>query len=107
MRRLTFGMVALVIAGSAHAQSSVTLFGTLGGGVRWTDGGKGGQQVGFDNNPIAGNTLGFTGKEDLGGGVRAVFLLQSGFNLGTGALKSSSTLFSQRAYVGLEGDSAG
>lgn len=103
MRRLTLGMIALAIGGSAHAQSSVTLFGTLGGGVRWTDGGKGGQQVGFDNNPIAGNTLGFTGKEDLGGGVRAVFLLQSGFNLGTGALKSSSTLFSQRAYVGLEG----
>jgi len=96
-------VVALVMTGGAHAQSSVTLFGTLGEGVRWTDGGKGGQQVGFDNNPMAGNTIGFMGKEDLGGGMRAVFMLQSGFNLGTGALKSSSTLFSQRAYVGLEG----
>ncbi|HEF5873634.1 TPA: porin [Burkholderia cenocepacia] len=103
MRSLIAASCFAALATGVHAQSNVTLFGTLGEGVRWTDGVKGGHQIGFDNNAIAGNTIGLKGTEDLGSGLKAVFLLQSGFSLGTGALKTSSVLFSQRAYVGLEG----
>lgn len=87
----------------AHAQSSVTLFGTLGGGMRWVNGVQGGQSIGYNNNIIAGNDFGLRGKEDLGGGLKAVFALDGAFNSGTGALKSAGTLFSQAAYVGLAG----
>ncbi len=96
-------MSVMTFTSCAAAQSSVALFGTIGGGVRWTDGAKGGQQVGFDSNSVSGNTFGMRGEEDLGGGWKATFLLQSGFISGTGSLASSSSLFSKRAYVGLEG----
>jgi predicted porin len=92
------------MAGGAHAQSSVTLFGTVGGGFRWTTGAKGGQQVGFDNNIISGNRFGLNGVEDLGQGLKAVFMLQSRFVTGTGGLaQASGLLFSQDAFVGLAG----
>ncbi|KMK98349.1 MULTISPECIES: porin [Burkholderia] len=104
MRNILLASLLAATAGSVNAQSSVTLFGIVGGGVRWTDGVKGGHQIGFDNNIVSGNSFGMLGTEDLGGGLRAVFKLQSGFSTGTGNLvKASGTLFSQNAYVGLEG----
>ncbi|KUZ70375.1 porin [Burkholderia ubonensis] len=88
---------------ATHAQSSVTLFGRIGGGVRWVNGLTGGSQIGFNNNVIAGNEFGLHGKEDLGGGMQALFVLDGAFNSGTGALKTAGTLFSQAAYAGLSG----
>ncbi|MET1536243.1 porin [Burkholderia sola] len=104
MKRIIVVSALACASANAVAQSSVTLFGYVGGGVRWTDGVKGGSQVGFDNNAISGNLFGLKGVEDLGGGVQAIFMLQSGFLTGTGALsKSQGLLFSQMSYVGLSG----
>ncbi|KVO31631.1 porin [Burkholderia ubonensis] len=104
MKRIIVVSALACLAADAVAQSSVTLFGYVGGGVRWTDGVKGGSQVGFDNNAISGNIFGLKGAEDLGGGLQAIFMLQSGFLTGTGALaKSPGLLFSQVSYVGLSG----
>jgi outer membrane protein OmpU len=101
-------LIALLIGGvfpvASHAQSSVTLYGALGGGTRWTSGLKGGNAVGFNNNIIAGNEFGFFGKEDLGDNLKLIFRLEGAFNSGTGALKTSGTFFSQAAYVGFMGD---
>lgn len=104
MKNIIMASVLMAMAGGAQAQSSVTLFGTIGAGMRWTDGMKGGQQFGFDNNSVTGNSFGLKGAEDLGDGVRAIFQLQSGFSTGTGQTKSSGLLFSQAAYVGLAGN---
>jgi predicted porin len=93
-----------MLPGIACAQSSVTLYGYLGGGVRWTNGLKGGSAVAFNNNILAGNRFGISGEEDLGGGIKAIFKLENAFNSGTGALKNTGVLFSQAAYVGFNGD---
>jgi outer membrane protein OmpU len=87
----------------AYAQSSVTLYGDIGGGVRWVNNQKGGSVFGFNNNILAVNRFGFYGKEDLGNGLAAIFKLESAFNSGTGALKNAGVLFSQAAFVGLTG----
>ncbi len=98
--------VVAAMAGGAEAQSSVTLFGTVGGGIRWVDGIKGGHQIAFDNSIISGNNVGLRGTEDLGQGLKAIFALQSGFLTGTGNLwYPSDALFSQAAYVGLASSS--
>ena len=102
-KRLLIAMF-VVIPGVSHAQSSVTLFGTIGGGVRWVDGVNGGNEVGFNNNIIDGNEFGLKGMEDLGGGLKAIFMLDSSFASGTGAAKTPGLLFSQAAYVGLAGN---
>ncbi|WP_241332718.1 porin, partial [Burkholderia cenocepacia] len=104
MRKVMVAALIGALSGAAHAQSSVTLFGRIGGGVRWVNGLSGGSQVGFNNNIIAGNGFGLRGKEDLGGGLKALFVLDGAFNSGTGAVKTAGTLFSQAAYIGLSGD---
>ena len=56
--------------------------------------------------------LGFRGTEDLGGGLRAVFVIESGVNMDTGgttgqggqANPSTGTLATRDSYGGLEGD---
>ncbi|KVT37203.1 porin [Burkholderia multivorans] len=88
----------------SQAQSSVTLYGDIGGGVRWVSGQKGGSAVGFNNNILTVNRFGLYGKEELGAGLKAVFKLESAFNSGTGAEKNAGVLFSQAAFVGLTGD---
>ncbi len=62
----------------------------------------------FDNS----SRLGFRGTEDLGGGLRALFLIESGVNIDTGsqnsqagvANASTGFLASRDSYVGLEGN---
>ncbi|MFM0212194.1 porin [Paraburkholderia sediminicola] len=104
MRQAAFAAMLAALSSASYAQSSVTLYGDIGGGIRWTNGAKGGATVGFDNTIIDGNTFGITGKEDLGGGIKAIFRLETAFSSGTGALKTPGTLFSQQAFVGLTGD---
>jgi predicted porin len=86
----------------AHAQSSVSLFGIVGGGVRWVNGTKGGATVEY-SNIIAPNRFGLTGSEDIGGGVKVVFRLENGFNSSNGALATNNVIWSRQAYVGLDG----
>jgi outer membrane protein OmpU len=101
IKRAIFPSIVAAMAGGAEAQSSVTLFGTVGGGIRWVDGIKGGHQIAFDNSIISGNNFGLKGTEDLGQGLKAIFVLQSGFLTGTGNFWYPSAPLSQAAYVGL------
>jgi len=60
-----------------------------------------------------GSRLGFRGREDLGGGLRAVYQIESGVNLDTGSNQTSvnggptnsstATLATRDSFVGLEG----
>ncbi|KAG0162427.1 hypothetical protein DFQ30_002048 [Apophysomyces sp. BC1015] len=49
----------------------------------------------------AGNRIGFKGDEDLGGGMKAVFTLESGFNAATGAQQYKGAEFGRQAFVGI------
>ncbi len=51
--------------------------------------------------------FGLLGAEDLGGGTKAIFRLESGFNSLTGAQSSSGFIFNRQAYVGLSNDRYG
>lgn len=119
MKKTLIALAALAAtAGVAHAQSSVTLYGVVDAMI--------GQEnvkvqssttnTSISNSKIDGSGLsssrwGMRGSEDLGGGLAAVFTLESGFGIDTGALannggSSSSTasiLFGRVATVGLKG----
>ncbi|RKR31585.1 porin [Paraburkholderia sp. BL17N1] len=106
----TFGIGISAAAGTlgalpAHAQSSVQIYGTADGGVRYqTNAAKGGGSVVTmnSNGYYSSNKLGFLGKEDLGDGWNAHFRLESGFNLGNGQLDNTTgTLFNRQSYVGI------
>jgi len=101
-----------VFATVAHAQSSVTLYGLLDAGVSYTNNvrtgvGAGSSDVRFSSGLMQSDRWGLKGAEDLGGGLKAVFDLENGFNIGTGALSQGGREFGRNAYVGLASDTAG
>ncbi|MDR5836060.1 porin [Caballeronia sp. LZ034LL] len=97
--KLFCGALTLLSA-AAHAQSSVTLYGSLDEGVTYTSNikGHGTASVG----PVAvPDFFGLRGTEDLGGNWKAIFALQNGFLSSTGATTIAGEAFSHFAWVGL------
>jgi len=102
---LAFGLSGAAVA--QVAQSSVTLSGVIDTGVSWTNhAGNGSQSLtGVSDSILGVSNFGLSGKEDLGGGVNALFNLQAGFNPSNGRMSSNGTLFSRNSYVGLSSSS--
>ena len=107
-------LLASAIAGTVsingYAQSSVTLYGILDEGVQYNTNAKnivngvnvGGRQVTLDSaTGLNGSRWGLRGAEDLGNGLKAIFTLESGLNLNTGAYGQGNTPFGRQAFVGL------
>jgi predicted porin len=97
--------VALMSCASAHAQSSITLYGLIDAGVDYVShaansNGTSGAAWRF-GNAVSGNRWGFKGNEDLGDGLAAIFQLEGGFNIGTGAAAQGGREFGRTAIVGL------
>jgi predicted porin len=95
-----------LFAGAASAQSSVTLYGKVDvGGVLETGGPMGGARtVKVDSGISGGSRLGFKGSEDLGGGLRANFVAETGFCADSGGFCTGGGVFMGRqAWVGLSG----
>ncbi|WP_256702033.1 porin [Burkholderia sp. SRS-W-2-2016] len=108
MKRLTaVGAMTLAMTGAAHAQSSVTLYGIISTGITYISNQGGSSNVKLDSGINQASRFGLRGVEDLGGGLRAVFTLENGFDLSTGKLSNGGALFGRRAYVGLSSDRFG
>ncbi|QGZ63934.1 porin [Paraburkholderia acidisoli] len=108
---LTTAILA-TIAGAAHAQSSVTLYGVIDAGVSYisnTKNATGGSshQFSYGDGVAQGSRWGLRGSEDLGGGLKAIFVLENGFNSGNGTAGQGSAMFGRQAYVGLTKDGMG
>lgn len=111
-RVLKLSAVALaagLAAGAAQAQSSVTLYGIVDTGIGYqnnqapalgaTSGGHASTKM--INGIWSGSRFGMKGSEDLGGGTKAIFTLEEGFNSATGAMAVSGLAFNRQAFVGL------
>ncbi len=85
----------------AHAQSSVTLYGIIDAGITYFSNVGGHSEFTANDGSIQANRWGLLGKEDLGGGVKAIFDLENGFNLNSGTMVQSGVLFSRQSWVGL------
>jgi predicted porin len=115
-------LIALAVAGlastAAFAQTNVTIYGLVDYGYTYrfdargldalTNGrsfNKPGSASQLNSGQQNGNRLGFKGTEDLGNGLKAVFLLEQGFNLDTGTQAGGGDqMFNRQAYVGLSGN---
>ncbi|WP_244850260.1 porin [Caballeronia sp. SL2Y3] len=114
---LALGTVAVAsmtfASGAARAQSSVTLYGIADVGVEYLNNtSAGGSQVREVSGNLSGSRWGLKGVEDMGGGLKALFNLEAGFNLNDGTSSQStrglgtnptttSRLFGRQAWVGL------
>jgi predicted porin len=105
-------LAAFAAAGTAHAQSSVTLYGTIDTALTYvhnaTATGQNVWSVGNNSNgDLSGSRWGIKGQEDLGSGLKAIFQLENGFNPTTGALGQGNREFGRQAFVGLASDQFG
>lgn len=86
---------------AAHAQSSVVLYGSLDAGVGYVSNVAGSTKVLMIQGNTQPDRWGLRGREDLGGGLAAIFQLENGFYTNTGAFATANTLWNRAAYVGL------
>ncbi|MES2262267.1 MAG: porin [Pseudomonadota bacterium] len=104
MKKTAIAFVLLSSTASlAAAQTSVNLYGMLDLAAVSEGGGAAGTVTKLTSGVAAGSRLGFKGSEDLGGGLSAIFLLESGFQADTGTMGQGGLLFGRQAYVGLAG----
>ncbi len=101
--KLFAAAVAALAAGGAYAQSSVTLYGVVDAGIEYQSAQPGDHSVTrMTSGNLSGSRWGLRGVEDLGGGLKGVFVLESGFELDTGVSGQGGRLFGRQAYVGLQ-----
>jgi len=107
MKKTLVAIAALAAVGAASAQSSVTLYGRIDasiGSVKTTFNGTTIADPGIQirSGGHSGSRWGLKGTEDLGGGLKANFVLEQGFNVDDGTAVSARQ-FHRQAYVGLSG----
>lgn len=121
MKKFVLTAAALTAVGVTSAQSSVTMFGIFDTGIGYGSGSLSHVTREYAVGGHAPSRLGFRGTEDLGGGLRAAFWLEAGFNVddGTGALPGNTNnqpsgvvpagplSFSRRSTVSLIGENWG
>jgi predicted porin len=108
MKKMLFSAtVCLTITGGAMAQTNVLVYGLLDVGVVRESGGPAGSVVKLDSGLQYGSRLGFLGTEDLGGGNSALFHMESGFDVSSGALQQGGLLFGRQLYAGIKNTSYG
>jgi len=96
---------------AAYAQTSVTLYGLIDTSATYVNHAQGSQHLWALGNSSAGNLSGsrwgLKGQEDLGGGLKALFTVENGFNPSTGQLGQGNREFGRQSFVGLQSDTAG
>ena len=118
MKKTLIALAALgAMAGVAHAQSTVTLYGLLDGNIQsfksntiigtptaanpFGTSVQSLTQTRIDSGGLNGSRWGMRVKEDIGGGMAIIGNLESGLNLDTGASGQGGLLFGRRANVGV------
>ena len=118
-KTLIVAAVAASFATAANAQSSVTLYGLIDAGFTYVNNEAApntakGSAAAFrlSSGNINGSRWGLRGTEDLGGGMKAIFTLESGFSMGDGSAgqgpaktvanpNPSGREFGRQAYAGI------
>ncbi|MCG5072112.1 porin [Paraburkholderia tagetis] len=84
----------------AHAQSTVTLYGSLDTSIEVTNPGAG-YVARMDSGAYRGSRVGLRGAEDIGNGVQILFNLENGFGSADGTFAVKNTIFNRQAWIGV------
>lgn len=96
------GALALAAcAGAATAQSNVTFYGVMDLGISHDRGGIAGNATRVTSGMATQSRWGFRGREELGDGMAAFFVLEGGIHADTGVPTQNGTLFGRTSIVGL------
>ncbi|AMP03398.1 porin [Collimonas pratensis] len=105
LRCILSGCIAALASQAADAQSNIILYGRIDTGIRYSSNQDiaGGKLLEVTSGASSGSRWGVKGSEDLGGGMKAVFTLENGFEPDTGKAAQSGRLFGRQAWLGLSG----
>lgn len=106
-QRLIFALAISGVVSCANAQSSVTLYGTIDEALAYYNNTGTGSVLQMQNADLQASYWGLKGTEDLGGGLKALFDLESGFDINTGSLQNGGREFGRQSYVGLSSGTLG
>jgi predicted porin len=98
---------SMALSTQAAAQSSVTLYGVVDNAFAYVSNQRGHSNFYMSQGNLQASKFGLLGAEDIGGGTKAIFRLESGFNSLTGAQSSAGLIFNRHAYAGLSNDRYG
>ncbi|HEX5354944.1 MAG TPA: porin [Aquabacterium sp.] len=101
MKKTLLALAAMAAASASFAQSSVTLYGVVDASLESVKGDKTVTRVSSDN--LSSSRLGFKGTEDIGGGLKANFVLETNVKPDTGTQGQSNRFWDRAAWVGLAG----
>ncbi|MDO3622647.1 porin [Ralstonia pseudosolanacearum] len=108
--RFTAASALAVACGLASAQSGVTLYGRVAGGIDYTNkidtgSSQSAGRLQYGSNQWGTSMWGLRASEDLGGGLKAVMNLENGFTSADGV--ASGGLFNRYAVAGLSSSTYG
>jgi GBP family porin len=119
-KTLLAGAILAGLSGAAVAETQVTLYGLIDLGVTYQRGKVGvdsvnratygsgySSRIGMNNGIQSGSRWGLRGTEDLGDGLQAVFVLESGFGASNGERHQGDRLFGRQATIGLKSNEFG
>lgn len=97
------------IAGSAAAQSAVTMYGVLDAGISAetppsSAPSSASNQYSLSSGISTPSRIGFKGSEDFGASLKALFQIEAGIQLNNGQSFDTGTLFNRASWIGLSGD---
>ncbi len=96
MKKSLIALAVLAASGAAFAQSSVTMYGVVDVGVL-----NNGTTTNFNGGGTNGTSrIGFKGVEDLGGGLKGSFQVETGLNSGA---ETATSIGNRGAFFGLSG----
>jgi predicted porin len=94
------GVTGAALAAGNAAAGTMQLFGVVDASIEYAKGSE--SVVRMREGQQAASRWGIRGIEDLGGGLKANFLVESGFNIDTGTeFFGNNRLFGRQAYMGL------
>lgn len=97
---LALSLLAAAVSTSAVAQQ-VTVYGVVDQAVRSTSPKIGASTTSVVSGSFATSRIGVRGEEDLGGGIKASFVLEGGLNATNGSVGSGTNFFSRESSVSL------
>jgi predicted porin len=94
--------LGLAAGAGAHAQTNVTIYGIVDAALVGESGGSAGHQTKITSGAASASRIGFRGTEELGDGLSAFFILETGAKIDTGEVDAAGTIFNRQALVGLK-----
>jgi predicted porin len=95
MKKSLIALAALAVVSAASAQSTVTLYGIVDAGYTNQN-----SNTAMKSNGLSTSRIGFKGTEDLGGGLTALFVVETAVNSATPA---PTSIGDRGAFVGVAG----